>query len=88
MEIRGETSHQTQPLRGPGSFFHGGIFHGAQQVCELTQDWRSFIDQSKGSLTIRAPWQQRAAQDQPQIDPGCKWRLEDGIPLSGSMFIW
>eukprot|EP00435_Cladocopium_sp_Y103_P014842 s604_g3.t1 len=23
------------------------------QVCELTQDWRSFIDQSKGSLTIR-----------------------------------
>lgn len=27
--------------------------HSTSQVCELTQDWRSFIDQSKGSLTIR-----------------------------------
>jgi len=34
------------------------VFH-TSQVCELTQDWRSFIDQSKGSLTIRVPWQQQ-----------------------------
>jgi len=27
--------------------------HCTSQVCELTQDWRSLIDPSKGSLTIR-----------------------------------